>query len=558
MAVGTTAPGQLIGGRYRLAHEIGRGGMAAVYRAHDQQLDRDVALKLVDSGPASEDFSDTFLKEARAAASLRDPNVVTVFDVGEHDGRPFFVMELLEGGDLRALLRARGRLGPREAGRIALGVARALAAVHARGLIHCDVKPHNVLLTRDGQPKLVDFGISEAWASGAAEQAMIIGSAPYLSPEQVRGEPVDPRSDVYALGLLLYELLAGRPAFTGSSPGEVAAMRLRAPPRPIRELVPEVPPALADALERALAPDPEGRFPDAGAMATALAAALSNEPARRRQDTPAGRLAGDLHGATTRVVALPARRVGRWDRVRRLGGRVPAGVTGGRSAWLAIGLAAVLLLGLAAIALTTVRGAAAERVAAPGVAGMRYEDAVQQLEAAGLRPVKSDEPITLDTPRGVVVTQEPLGGQFAKKGEPVRLVVSSGIAVPNFVGQRWDDVKPWMDQNGWTVGRVRFVVADQSDFGKVVAQQPGADAGPVADKQSAPIDINVAGPPEATRTGFPSGPAPPAEATRTGLPSGPAQQGPAQQLAPPPPRPAPGRGEQQKPEAKPEKKRQGG
>ena len=526
MAVGTTAPGQLIGGRYRLAHEIGRGGMAAVYRAHDQQLDRDVALKLVDSGPASEDFSDTFLKEARAAASLRDPNVVTVFDVGEHDGRPFFVMELLEGGDLRALLRARGRLGPREAGRIALGVARALAAVHARGLIHCDVKPHNVLLTRDGQPKLVDFGISEAWASGAAEQAMIVGSAPYLSPEQVRGEPVDPRSDVYALGLLLYELLAGRPAFTGSSPGEVAAMRLRAPPRPIRELVPEVPPALADVLERALAPDPEGRFPDAGAMAMALAAALSNEPARR---------------------------VGRWDRVRRLGGRVPAGVTGGRSAWLAIGLAAVLLLGLAAIALTTVRGAAAERVAAPGVAGMRFEHAVQQLEAAGLRPVKSDEPITLDTPRGVVVTQEPLGGQFAKKGEPVRLVVSSGIAVPNFVGQRWDDVKPWMDQNGWTVGRVRFVVADQSDFGKVVAQQPGADAGPVADKQSAPIDINVAGPPEATRTGFPSGPAPPAEATRTGLPSGPAQQ-----VAPPPPRPAPGRGEQQKPEAKPEKKRQGG
>src|SRR5437764_4364467 len=230
MAVGTMAPGQLIGGRYRLAQEIGRGGMAAVYRAHDQQLDRDVALKLVDSGPASEDFSDTFLKEARAAASLRDPNVVTVFDVGEHDGRPFFVMELLEGGDLRALLRARGRLGPREAGRIALGVARALAAVHASGLIHCDVKPHNVLLTSDGQPKLADFGVSRvAAASRSADRTEIVGTVPYLSPEQVRGQALDPRTDVYALGSVLYELLAGRPPFSGGTPDQVAVMRLHVP-----------------------------------------------------------------------------------------------------------------------------------------------------------------------------------------------------------------------------------------------------------------------------------------------------------------------------------------
>jgi len=198
----------------------------------------------------------------------------------------------------------------------------------------------------------------------------------------------------------------------------------------------------------------------------------------------------------------------------------------------------VLLLGLGVVALAISRRTAAESVAVPGVAGMRFEEAAQSLEAAGLRSLKADEPVTLDTPRGVVVTQAPLGGQFIKKGEQVRLTVSRGIAVPSFVGQRWDDVKPWMDQNGWTAGRVRFVVADQRDFGKVVAQQPAPDADAVADKQSTPIDINVAGPPEATRTGFPSGP--------------------AQQVAPPPPHPGPSHGEQAKPEAKPERKKQGG
>jgi serine/threonine-protein kinase len=523
--------------------------MAVVYRAHDEQLDRDVALKLVDPVPAADqEFSTAFVDEARAAAALPHPNVVTVFDAGEHDGRPFIVMELVEGGDLRSLLRARGRLEPLEAARIAQGTALGLAAMHRRGLVHCDVKPQNILLRPDGQPKLVDFGIAHAAATtGALGGEQIIGSAPYLAPEQLQGKRIGPATDVYALGIVLYELLAGYPPFTGHSLAEIAARRLHSKPRPIREVAPATPAELASVVERALSLEAGRRFADGAAVAEALDSVITSsveEEERRsrevllRASSAREEAAGSSTGDTTRLVPRPSSREraqAGWPSTEVLAlahglllaarRRLPTVWHGSRSAarrWLSRGpdlrssgvlaagrpapLVALLgaaLLALAALSVGSRGGVVVESVAVPAVAGMKFEEAAARLREVGLEAAKASEEVTLDTPRGLVVTQDPPEGNSVPKGQPVSLKVSKGIGVPNLVGQHWDNVKPWLDQHGWRLGRVRFVFANQADFGKVLAQEPAANSEPVADKQSASINLNIGGPPEATKTGFP-------------------------------------------------------
>ena len=203
--------GQVLGGRYRLVELLGSGGMATIYRATDTQLGRDVALKLLRPEYLQDpEFSTRFRAEAQAAASLTHPNVVTVYDYGEEASGPYLVMELVDGEDLATILRRSGPLPPRQAARIAAGVARALAAAHARGLVHRDVKPGNVLIGRDGQVKVVDFGIARAIAEAQVTlPGTTLGSVHYFSPEQARGEPATASSDIYSLGIVLYELLTG-------------------------------------------------------------------------------------------------------------------------------------------------------------------------------------------------------------------------------------------------------------------------------------------------------------------------------------------------------------
>ncbi len=208
-------PGSLFAGRYRLREQVGVGGMGRVYRAHDEVLDRDVAVKLLDErASADADVSRACAEEARAAARLARPGIARVFDSGIQDGRGFVVMELVSGRTLEQILRGRGRLAPFEAAEIAARVAAALEYAHRQGVVHCDVKPHNIILAPDGTPKLVDFGIARvASTTGSLAADEIRGSAPYVSPEQVRGEAVDGRADIYGLGAVLYELLTGRPPF---------------------------------------------------------------------------------------------------------------------------------------------------------------------------------------------------------------------------------------------------------------------------------------------------------------------------------------------------------
>ncbi len=268
--------GRLVDGRYRLGEVIGLGGMATVHRALDTKLDRPVAVKLLRREAMEDaDIAMRFRREALAATVLRHPNIIACLETGTDNGQPFLVMELIEGEDLAARLRRGGRLAPTEAARIALDVAHALGVAHVRGIVHRDVKPGNILLARDGRAMVTDFGIARLAADAeGAVPGTTLGSVHYFSPEQATGATTTPASDVYSLGLVLYESLTGRRAWSGDTTAALAAARIgSAAPSP-RAIRPEVPAALDAVVVRALDPDPLRRYPNGSAMATALETAI--------------------------------------------------------------------------------------------------------------------------------------------------------------------------------------------------------------------------------------------------------------------------------------------
>ena len=277
---------RLLGGRYELDGIVGRGGMAEVYRARDIRLDRIVAVKTLREDLARDQtFQARFRREAQSAASLNNPSIVAVYDTGEDDTGgshiPYIVMEYVDGRTLRDLLREDRRLLPERALEITDGVLRALEYSHRSGIVHRDIKPGNVMLTRSGQVKVMDFGIARAVSDTQAtmtQTAQVIGTAQYLSPEQARGERVDARSDLYSTGCLLYELLTGRPPFLGDSPVAIAYQHVRENPIPPSRVDPEVP-QWADAIVlKAMAKDPRDRYQSAAEMRADMQRALQGMP----------------------------------------------------------------------------------------------------------------------------------------------------------------------------------------------------------------------------------------------------------------------------------------
>jgi eukaryotic-like serine/threonine-protein kinase len=266
------APGRVLGGRYRLDRELARGGMAAVWIAEDPLLSRRVAVKLLHPQLAVDDALRTrFRNEAIAAAKLTHPGIVATYDTGDDDGLAYIVMELVEGKTLRRIIDQNGKLPVEQAVDISSQVADALEHAHRQGLVHRDIKPANVLVQADGRAKVTDFGIAKA-AGGddLTRTGTVVGTARYLAPEQVNGSPVDGRADVYALGLLLYEMLTGEPPFGGDNDMATAVARLTNAPEPVRAARPEVPRALEDVVARSLARDPQYRYQSAQALKEAL------------------------------------------------------------------------------------------------------------------------------------------------------------------------------------------------------------------------------------------------------------------------------------------------
>ncbi len=325
--------GELIAGRYELEELVGSGGMSSVYRAHDKLLERTVALKILHEQFTRDDaYVERFRREARAVAQLAHPNIVTVIDRGEQDGRQFIVFEYVDGMNLKELLDQEGRLDPREAIELSLQVARGLAFAHENGLVHRDVKPQNVLIDADGRAKVTDFGIAHALdVDGMTITGTIMGSSNYIAPEQARGEPVDEQSDIYSLGCVLYELLTGEVPFDGDNFVAVAMRHVNEPVPTVGEVRRDVPPHLDWTVERAMAKDNHERFASMSEFAAELEACHA-----------------ELDGAEGATVVVPPRRPPRPRRPRREQRRrsraLPFVLLGVGLAALIGGLAGALLL----------------------------------------------------------------------------------------------------------------------------------------------------------------------------------------------------------------------
>jgi eukaryotic-like serine/threonine-protein kinase len=270
--------GELIADRYELEKLVGTGGMSSVYRAHDSLLERHVALKVMHEQLLAEgDHVERFRREARLAAQLSHPNIVTVIDRGEQEGRQFIVFEYVEGENLKALIEREAPLPERAAIELALQIADGLAFAHGHGLVHRDVKPQNVLLTEDGRAKVTDFGIARSIDvhHGLTQTGTVMGTSDYISPEQARGGPVDACSDIYSLGAVLYELLTGDVPFPGDNFVSVAMQHINQPPPSVRERRPELSPRIDASVRKAMAKDPDDRFPTMEAFAAELRACLA-------------------------------------------------------------------------------------------------------------------------------------------------------------------------------------------------------------------------------------------------------------------------------------------
>ena len=487
-----------VGERYVLQQELGRGGMAAVYRAHDEVLDRTVAVKLLHAHLASDQtFLDRFRREARAAAALDHPNVVAVHDWGETDDGAFLVLQLIDGVSLRDVLRVRSRLPHDETVAVLTPVAHGLGAAHRAGLVHRDVKPENLLLGRDGTVRVGDFGLARASASATATFGgeVLVGSPHYLAPEAVRSEPVDARADVYALGVVIYECLVGEPPHQAESPFATAMAHIERVVPPPSETVAEVPGWLDEVVTTATAREPDDRYADASELARALsrsegrthrtAAGPSAVAAAAVEDTGAASTGGAtdtaVAGDTSTSLPPPPRAHGPADGApppppppdadaeRRDTATLPRPRR--RRRWPLVVVAALLLvLGSAALAWDQL---IAPVTAVPTVTGIPLEQAREQLVDAGFEvDVEPDRPHDLDVPEGHVLAQEPTGE--LRRGGTVVLLVSAGPAqlpVPDVVGDPVDRAEQTLRGDGFDV-----VVAERHDdevpADRVIATDP--------------------------------------------------------------------------------------
>ena len=268
--------GELIAGRYELEKLVGSGGMSNVFRAHDRLLERTVALKILhEQYTRDEDYVERFRREARAVAQLAHPNIVTVIDRGEQEGRQFIVFEYIDGENLKELSN-RGPLEVTDALQLVLQVGRALAFAHERGLVHRDVKPQNVLLNDDGQAKVTDFGIARSLdVHGVTQTGTVLGTSDYIAPEQARGQKVDPKTDIYSLGVVLYELLTGEVPFSGDNFVAVAMRHVNEPAPSVLDRRPDCPVRIDLAIQRAMSKEPDDRFESMGDFVAELEACLA-------------------------------------------------------------------------------------------------------------------------------------------------------------------------------------------------------------------------------------------------------------------------------------------
>ncbi len=444
----------IVDGRYRVVGRIGSGGMADVYCAEDLQLGRNVALKVLHSRFAADaEFRERFRREARSAAGLNHQNVVSIYDRGEWDGNYYIAMEYLDGRSLKEIVQRDGPLAPDYAIDLTVQVLRAARFAHARGIIHRDIKPHNVIVDEEGRAKVTDFGIARAaGASDMTQTGSIMGTAQYLSPEQAQGHAVSEPSDLYSAGIMLYELLTGRVPFEGESAITIALKHVNERPVPPSMINPAVTPELEGVVMRALEKDPQRRFPDADAFIAAL------EHARGRPAT---------------VVE---------EAVVYDGGYAPPPYeelyeeeAAGRRWWLwLLALGLVLLLAGGGYYLLS-RDTGPAQAAVPDVVGTEQAAAVSALQRAGFA-TNVVKKTSAERPEGTVISTDPKGGTEADKGSTVRVNVSSGpgtVDVPSVDGLTRSQARDRLERAGFEIEE-RRESSETVPSGKAIRTSPPA------------------------------------------------------------------------------------
>jgi len=499
--------------RYELHRKLARGGMADVYLARDLLLDRPVAVKVLFSEYAKDDtFVERFRREARAAANLNHPNVVAIYDWGQQYGTYFIVMEYVEGRTLSEIIRTEGPLHPNRAAEVTADVAAALAFAHRNGVIHRDIKPGNILITSTGQVKVADFGIAQALTAEATQASLtqvgaVMGTATYFSPEQAQGKTVDPRSDLYSLGCVLYEMLTSRPPFTGESPVAIAYLHVQEPPVAPTDVAAGVPEPLEAIDLKLLAKDPADRYPSAEDLRTDLRRFLEGRPVAALGAASVGAMVGATAGAASveATQALPPTGVGGEGGPPGTGtqddylppeGTPPSKRSGRFLAVLIIML--VVLAGLLLFLGLQLRQSG-NQVTVPDVEQLNVVEATNRLESEGFEVEVRFQP-NAEVAKDAVFEQRPPGGSRVDDGSTILLLVSSGVGeveVPDLVG-RTEQAAVSLIENEQLVVDLKREADPSVPEGQVIRQNP--PAGTLVEKGRA-VEIFVS-------TGTPQKPVP--------------------------------------------------
>lgn len=479
---------KLLNNRYRILARIGVGGMAVIYKAQDTLLDRYVAIKVLkEEFVHNEQFLKKFKREAQAAARLTHTNIVNVFDVGEEDGLHYIVMELVEGKTLKEYIEERGCLTWKETLSIVLQTASALDAAHKNNIIHRDIKPQNILMSEEGVPKVTDFGIAKAVTSSTVTSSGdAMGSVHYISPEQARGGFVDERSDLYSLGIMMYEMLTGMLPYVGDTVVSIAIQHIQSHVLQIENVTPNIPQAVADVANKLTMKHPEKRYQNAAEVMTAVIRAKNSpyESLEKSEDNKREKAAPvkanvQLKAVEENIIAaqnpqgVPAIAEKKEEKQPWKTKIKTFFTRKNKAPLIAMGLIAVFIIAMVAYGLIVNK-----KAEVPKVEGMTVEQMQETLDKAGLKYKIKEEQNSLDIPKGSIISQNPKAGEYIKKSLPVEVVVSLGpklIAMPDVMGQFEVNARSMLENAGLVVNEVNKEFNEKYEVNIVFNQNPAAN-----------------------------------------------------------------------------------